>query len=165
MAFVVIAPPGGTRPGGQRHKSALQTLFAVESKYTPIKMIGRGSYGLVCSATDIATGDKVAIKKIQTTTGNCELKIEASPMVIDLLERMLVLDPSGRLTVTEALNHPFLAGLYDPSTKVAAQSTESLKAFNRMDEFTLRQMMRNEMSLYNITYFTPCLVEWYLVGI
>ncbi|KAI4365987.1 hypothetical protein MLD38_021918 [Melastoma candidum] len=70
MAFGVIGPPGGIRQGGQKHKSVLQTPFDVDSKYTPIKMIGRGSYGLVCSATDIATGDKVAIKKIHATLGN-----------------------------------------------------------------------------------------------
>ncbi|XP_074263346.1 mitogen-activated protein kinase homolog MMK2-like [Silene latifolia] len=37
----------------------------------------------------------------------------ASPMAVDLLERMLIFDPSRRITVDEALCHPFLASLHD----------------------------------------------------
>ncbi|KAH9604137.1 hypothetical protein KSS87_010477 [Heliosperma pusillum] len=37
----------------------------------------------------------------------------ASPMAVDLLERMLIFDPSKRITVDEALCHPFLASLHD----------------------------------------------------
>uniref|UniRef100_A0A452YPB6 Protein kinase domain-containing protein n=2 Tax=Aegilops tauschii TaxID=37682 RepID=A0A452YPB6_AEGTS len=32
---------------------------------------------------------------------------------VDLLERMLVFDPSRRITVDEALHHPYLASLHD----------------------------------------------------
>ncbi|CAL5334390.1 unnamed protein product [Camellia sinensis] len=38
---------------------------------------------------------------------------DASPIAIDLAERMLVFDPSKRITVEEALNHPFLSGLHE----------------------------------------------------
>ena len=40
------------------------TRFDVDSRYTLIKPIGHGAYGVVCSATDNKTGEKVAIKKI-----------------------------------------------------------------------------------------------------
>ncbi|CAD6211770.1 unnamed protein product [Miscanthus lutarioriparius] len=36
-----------------------------------------------------------------------------SPGAVDLLERMLVFDPSRRITVDEALHHPYLASLHD----------------------------------------------------
>ncbi|CAI9094144.1 OLC1v1029833C2 [Oldenlandia corymbosa var. corymbosa] len=36
-----------------------------------------------------------------------------SPMAIDLLDKMLVFDPSKRITVDEALSHPFLKSLHD----------------------------------------------------
>ncbi|CAI9094149.1 OLC1v1029838C1 [Oldenlandia corymbosa var. corymbosa] len=40
-------------------------LFEVPSKYSPpFDIIGRGSYGIFCSAVDAETGEKVAIKKI-----------------------------------------------------------------------------------------------------
>ncbi|GAB4861908.1 Mitogen-activated protein kinase 4 [Ancistrocladus abbreviatus] len=50
-----------------RHKHQFtlgQTLFEVNKKYTSIKAIGRGSYGVVCSAFNRKTSQKVAIKKI-----------------------------------------------------------------------------------------------------
>ncbi|OWM68858.1 mitogen-activated protein kinase homolog NTF6 [Punica granatum] len=38
---------------------------------------------------------------------------EASPLAIDLAERMLVFDPRERITVDEALNHPYLLSLHE----------------------------------------------------
>uniref|UniRef100_A0A7S2JNX2 Mitogen-activated protein kinase n=1 Tax=Cyanoptyche gloeocystis TaxID=77922 RepID=A0A7S2JNX2_9EUKA len=40
------------------------TRFDVDTRYTLIKPIGQGAYGVVCSAHDSLTGEKVAIKKI-----------------------------------------------------------------------------------------------------
>ncbi|XP_031485778.1 mitogen-activated protein kinase homolog NTF6-like [Nymphaea colorata] len=37
----------------------------------------------------------------------------ASPAALDLAEKMLVFDPSKRITVEEALNHPFLRSLHE----------------------------------------------------
>lgn len=40
--------------------------FVIDSYYQPLKPLGRGAYGVVCSAVDKSRGDtKVAIKKIQ----------------------------------------------------------------------------------------------------
>ncbi|XP_030447369.1 mitogen-activated protein kinase homolog NTF6-like [Syzygium oleosum] len=36
-----------------------------------------------------------------------------SPLAIDLAEKMLVFDPSKRITVEEALNHPYLSSLHE----------------------------------------------------
>ncbi|XP_022730237.1 mitogen-activated protein kinase homolog NTF6-like [Durio zibethinus] len=38
---------------------------------------------------------------------------DMSPVAIDLAEKMLVFDPSKRITVEEALNHPFLSSLHE----------------------------------------------------
>ncbi|KAK4492012.1 hypothetical protein RD792_002800 [Penstemon davidsonii] len=38
---------------------------------------------------------------------------DISPVAIDLAERMLVFDPAKRITVEEALNHPFLLSLHE----------------------------------------------------
>lgn len=41
------------------------TTFKVDRKYTDLKAIGRGSYGVVCSCTDTTRKSKVAIKRIR----------------------------------------------------------------------------------------------------
>ncbi|XP_076958298.1 mitogen-activated protein kinase homolog NTF6-like [Bidens hawaiensis] len=38
---------------------------------------------------------------------------DVSPLVLDLAEKMLVFDPSKRITVEDALNHPFLLSLHE----------------------------------------------------
>ncbi|KAJ4459676.1 putative Extracellular signal-regulated kinase 1 [Paratrimastix pyriformis] len=43
-----------------------------------------------------------------------------SPLAINLLEQMLVFDPSKRITVEEALAHPYLATLHDPAEEPVA---------------------------------------------
>ena len=40
------------------------TEYGEANRYTIKEVIGKGSYGVVCSATDNKTGEKVAIKKI-----------------------------------------------------------------------------------------------------
>ncbi|KAM3191720.1 hypothetical protein ACQJBY_069150 [Aegilops geniculata] len=51
-----------------RKKSAAEIDFFTEygdtNRYKVLEVIGKGSYGLVCSANDTQTGEKVAIKKI-----------------------------------------------------------------------------------------------------
>ena len=38
--------------------------FELPERYTPIKLIGKGTYGAVVSATDNSNQEKVAIKKL-----------------------------------------------------------------------------------------------------
>ncbi|GBG24548.1 Mitogen-activated protein kinase 1 [Hondaea fermentalgiana] len=40
------------------------TTFEVETRYVNLRAVGQGSYGFVCSADDVVTGNKVAIKKV-----------------------------------------------------------------------------------------------------
>lgn len=39
-------------------------LFECPSSYAPVKAIGKGAYGIVCSARDTQSNEQVAIKKI-----------------------------------------------------------------------------------------------------
>ena len=50
--------------GGINSFMVCGTRFDVDARYTLIKPIGHGAYGVVCSALDNQTGEKVAIKKI-----------------------------------------------------------------------------------------------------
>jgi len=52
----------GTRQ--YNHFMVCGNLFECPAKYTPIKPIGKGAYGVVCSARNVETDEKIAIKKI-----------------------------------------------------------------------------------------------------
>lgn len=56
-------------PGKARYQ-IWRTTFEIDDCYQPIKAIGKGAYGVVCSARDTRTGDKVAIKKITNAFEN-----------------------------------------------------------------------------------------------
>ncbi len=45
---------------------------------------------------------------------------EADPLAIDLMSKMMAFDPRKRITVTEALAHPWLAQLHDPALEPSA---------------------------------------------
>ena len=45
---------------------------------------------------------------------------QADPKALDLLEKMLTFNPNKRITVTEALQHPYLSQYYDPEDEPVA---------------------------------------------
>ncbi len=47
---------------------------------------------------------------------------EADPLAIDLMTKMMAFDPRKRITVTEALSHPWLAQLHDEASEPSAPS-------------------------------------------
>ncbi|KAJ3685928.1 hypothetical protein LUZ61_015092 [Rhynchospora tenuis] len=63
MAKLIEPPPGIGHPG-KCYYTIKNTLFELDAKYEPIKILGRGAYGVVCSAVNKETNEKVAIKKI-----------------------------------------------------------------------------------------------------
>ncbi|MBA0707002.1 hypothetical protein Golax_019084 [Gossypium laxum] len=66
----LVEPPNGVKPRGKHYYSMWQTLFEIDTKYVPIKPIGRGAYGIVCSSINRETNEKVAIKKIHNVFEN-----------------------------------------------------------------------------------------------
>eukprot|EP00898_Chlorokybus_atmophyticus_P004650 jgi/Chlat1/5186/Chrsp33S05042 len=65
----ILAAAGAPRNG--KHQFLLwRTMFEIDVRYTPIKPIGKGAYGVVCSAKDTLTGEKCAIKKISNAFEN-----------------------------------------------------------------------------------------------
>jgi len=55
---------GARRPRSYHRVTVARDVFEVDRRYVGLKPIGSGSYGMVASATDTVTGQKVAIKKI-----------------------------------------------------------------------------------------------------
>eukprot|EP00903_Cladosiphon_okamuranus_P016344 g15072.t1 len=51
-------------PSASSSYSIMNNTFRVDSRYTALKAIGKGSFGFVCSAVDEKQGKRVAIKKI-----------------------------------------------------------------------------------------------------
>lgn len=74
---------------------------------------------------------------------------EADPLALDLLQKMLVFDPSKRITVSEALYHPYLAGLYDPIQNPPAQFPLDLDVNHNAREAVIRQMLLTEILHYH----------------
>ncbi|RUS15899.1 kinase-like domain-containing protein, partial [Endogone sp. FLAS-F59071] len=59
-----------------------------------------------------------------------------SLIALDLLERLLTFDPAARITVEEALEHPYLALFHDPEDEPSHQQTcdFSFEALQTMEE-------------------------------
>ncbi|KAG6468959.1 hypothetical protein ZIOFF_073654 [Zingiber officinale] len=73
----------------------------------------------------------------------------ANPLAIDLLKKMLVFDPSKRIDVTEALQHPYMASFYDPLFDPAANGPVDLGFDDDVEEDAIREMMWEEMLFYH----------------
>lgn len=76
---------------------------------------------------------------------------EKNPLAVDLLRRMLCFDPAQRITVAEALRHPYLAQLHDESREPLAPG---IFRFDFKDEdvheenirsFVLEEIMRYKL--------------------
>eukprot|EP00889_Picochlorum_renovo_P006698 jgi/Picre1/33728/NNA_001207.t1 len=55
---------------GKKCYQVWRTEFVIDKRYQPIKAIGKGAYGVVCSAQDTVSQKKVAIKKITNAFEN-----------------------------------------------------------------------------------------------
>jgi len=77
-----------------------------------------------------------------------EIFANANPQAVDMIERMLVLNPENRLTVDEALAHPYLAPLHDPedeptcSKQFCGDFDEENTHLEDFREFIFEEVMR-----------------------
>ena len=65
---------------------------------------------------------------------------DADPSAIDLIDTMLAFDPSNRITVEEALSHPYLASLHDVDDEPSASEPFAFGARSRL--FPIRPRSR-----------------------
>lgn len=77
----------------------------------------------------------------------------ANPSALDLLHRLLLFNPSKRITVEAALAHPYLASLHDPSDEPLAQAPFSFEFENSpMNKSALKALITREMLDFHPEY-------------
>ncbi|KAG8465269.1 hypothetical protein KFE25_002576 [Diacronema lutheri] len=70
----------------------------------------------------------------------------ANPNALDLLHRLLLFNPSKRVSVEGALAHPYLASLHDPTDEPLAQAPFSFDFENTpMNKGALKELITREM--------------------
>ena len=75
---------------------------------------------------------------------------DASPEALDLLSKMLVIDPARRISVAEALEQPYLSSLHDPGIYVYVCAS-LLVAW---DDLLVHHISDRKSALLAITYST-----------
>lgn len=74
---------------------------------------------------------------------------DANPLARDLLKRMLTFDPRRRISVEQALAHPWLAALHDPASEPVARGSFRFDFEEReLDAHTIRALAREEIARY-----------------
>lgn len=85
-----------------------------------------------------------------------ELLPNANPLALDLLEKMLAFDPYERITVNEALKHPYLSVWQDPQDEPECEVKFNFKTFETVDDIeSMKQLIRKEVSDFRVFVRKP----------
>ncbi|KAK7838242.1 mitogen-activated protein kinase homolog NTF3 [Quercus suber] len=128
-----VEPPNGVRSQGKHYYSMWQTLFEIDTKYVPIKPIGRGAYGIVCSSVNRETNEKVAIKKIHNVFEN----------------RVDALRTLRELKLLRHLRHENVIALKDVMMPVHRRSFKDVYLVSELMDTDLHQIIKSSQSLSN----------------
>lgn len=89
-----------------------------------------------------------------------ELFPNANPLALDLLEKMLTLDPFQRITVNEALNHPYLAVWHDPQDEPECNVKFDFTTFETVDDIDyMKQLLIEEVQTFRQFVRKPILEQ------
>jgi serine/threonine protein kinase len=77
-----------------------------------------------------------------------ELYPHANPKAIDLLQKMLTFDPTKRITIDEALKHPYLESMHDPDDEPECAPFD-FNFNNDIDTGDIKKMMYDEIMEWN----------------
>lgn len=77
---------------------------------------------------------------------------QATPVLLDLLSRMLIFNPKRRITVEDALAHPYLENLHDPEDEPVCSRVFNFEFDQEnveLDKSALRRLIWEEMLVYH----------------
>lgn len=75
---------------------------------------------------------------------------DANPLALDLLEKMLMFNPAKRITIEEALKHPYMESLHSPEDEPSADAPFTFEFETEGGELTrerLKKMMFDEIAI------------------
>lgn len=128
-----VDPPNGIPTHGKHYYSMWQSLFEIDTKYIPIKPIGRGAYGVVCSSVNKETNEKVAIKKIKNAFEN----------------RVDALRTLRELKLLRHLRHGNVIALKDIMMPVHRKSFKDVYLVYELMDTDLYQIIKSSQALSN----------------
>ncbi|XP_065881894.1 mitogen-activated protein kinase homolog NTF3 [Euphorbia lathyris] len=128
-----VEPPNGVIVQGKHHYSMWQNLFEIDTKYVPIKPIGRGAYGIVCSSVNRETNEKVAIKKIHNVFDN----------------RVDALRTLRELKLLRHLRHENVIQLKDVMMPIHSRSFKDVYLVYELMDTDLHQIIKSSQTLSN----------------
>lgn len=128
-----VDPPNGIPTQGKHYYSMWQSMFEIDTKYIPIKPIGRGAYGVVCSSVNKETNEKVAIKKIKNAFEN----------------RVDALRTLRELKLLRHLRHGNVIALKDIMMPVHRKSFKDVYLVYELMDTDLYQIIKSSQALSN----------------
>nr|GMC52258.1 mitogen-activated protein kinase homolog NTF3 [Ipomoea batatas] len=128
-----VEPPEGIIVPGKHYFSMWQTLFEIDTKYVPIKPIGRGAYGIVCSSINRETNEKVAIKRIHNAFEN----------------RVDALRTLRELKLLRHLKHENVIALKDVMMPIQRSSFKDVYLVYELMDTDLHQIIKSSQALSN----------------
>lgn len=143
----LVEPSNGTRQRGKHCYTMWQTLFEIDTKYIPIKPIGRGAYGVVCSSINVETNEKVAIKKINNVFENR----------IDALRTL------RELKLLRHIRHENVIALKDIMMPIHRESFRDVYLVYELMDTDLHQIIKSTQPLSNdhCKYFLFQVIAWF----
>lgn len=78
-----------------------------------------------------------------------------SDEALDLLDRLIALNPMKRISIEDALRHPFLSSLHDEEDEPTFEGSIDFgfETDPTLDMMKIKKLLLNEIGLYNPKYY------------